>query len=114
MEKVYATHFGLDEFVEKYPWESDAQKKGFGALLKDLREKTFPEARDLSPADRLEHALSLVACFFIQKDHDSNEWYNERFGNLDSRIREDLVRLQEENRALRGDIEELKQALLKT
>lgn len=109
------THISLAEFEELYPWESETQKKGFQALCKDIVDsgRAFSGEVNMEPHHRLELTLQKVCAWFIQKDHESNQWYNERIGDLDKKYLDELVRLTNENRALRGDVDEIKQQLAK-
>lgn len=86
------------EFAETFEWESEAQRKGFLSLLLYLKR--------IDPLAFAESKLRVVVCWFIQKDHEANEWYNARIGDLDSKITGELKRLTEENRELRFDVED--------
>jgi len=95
-----ATHVSLDEFIENFEWDSEAQRKGFLSFIMDFRNKMMNDIADISPNDLLERTLMFMACWFIQKDHDSNEWYNERFGDLDKKLTDEIIHLRSENQRL--------------
>jgi hypothetical protein len=104
-------HRSTEEWVEGFPWESEDQKKGFLALYQHLRGYEWTAEDEIS---KLEEALSVVSAWFIQRDHESNEWWNERVGDLSGRVDQELMRLTRENEQMKSDIEELKAALIKT
>lgn len=97
----------MKEWVDRYPWKSVVQKEGFLALLKDLR--------DSKPARELHFTEEQMEVFawFIQKDHESNQWWDERVCALAKRFEDDLVRIQIENRELRGELQRLKSRVVR-
>lgn len=89
--------FTVEEWCEKFPWESEVQKKGVLALYQWFK-KLPAELR----TDDTRNAC--VAAWFIQKDHESNEWWGKVLG--------DQVRgLQDQIRLLQTRIHELKSEL---
>lgn len=101
-------HVSLHEWIEGFEWESQEQEKGFRALCTFLRVRKEQVSSDRPESEHIEDTLMAIACWFIQKDHESNEWYNERLGAFESRVNENLAMVLEENRSLRGQVEELK------
>ena len=56
----------LQQFIDAFEWESEAQRKGFLSLIQFMRKHgAVMEAR----------TLHIIACYFIQKDHESHEWW---------------------------------------
>ncbi len=90
------------EWVEKKTWQSEDQKKGFLALVKDLRDGA--PGRQLSADATL---LDIVA-WLIQKDHESNQWWDERVSNIATSIEDKVTKLSLENRDLRGEVARLR------
>lgn len=50
---------------EQFKWESPEQEKGYKNLVQWLRKNGQPE---------LSKEGSMIAAYFIQKDHESHEW----------------------------------------
>lgn len=104
------THLSLEEWIEHFEWESETQHKGFLALVQFLgrRSQTLPLS-EMPPYTRLEDALMATSAFFIQKDHEANEWFGERIGDADKRYIDLIADLTEQVRGLRLEVEQLTQ-----
>lgn len=72
--------------VEVFNWESEDQKKGYLALVQYLRgfgiEPKLP--------------IDYVAAWFIQKDHESNEYWRDMVGQQVSSLQNEIRLLQQE------------------
>lgn len=86
----------LTPWTEKFPWESEAQKKGFGAFLYWLRKLPIMATCENGVDSRL-HCL---VAFFAQKDHDAEVWRNEVYGSQVSALRDEIKKLQDRVREL--------------
>lgn len=100
----------LVEWVEKFPWESHTQKEGFLNLVQYIRAEDC-KLRDLGHPMTID--THLLATYLIQKDHDFSEWLNKHLGVQFGLLQEQIYRLSEENRSLRGEVEELKSEVLR-
>jgi len=78
-----------ESWLNSYPWESVEQKKGFLSLLKHLS--------DLRPNVR-KNMIGAICAYFIQKDHESSEWFVEILGDRVRRLEDEIVLLREELR----------------
>jgi hypothetical protein len=78
--------------VEDYKFESIEGEKGFGNLIEFLRKQKRGQDLDLD--------LALVACYFIQKDHESQEWFSKIIGEVESRLIDQIKILQDRVREL--------------
>ena len=96
----------LEQWVETFAWESETQKKGFLALVLFLRDHRARE-RDVE-FDPTDDTLNAIAAWFIQRDHESNEWWNERIGDLSSRFENEIVSLTESHQRLLSEVDELR------
>ncbi len=87
----------LAEHVEAFPWESEEQKKGYlnfvQYLAKAGREAVIP--------------IDLLATYFIQKDHESNEWWTEIVASQVGAANEQIALLSKRVRHLEGLVAEL-------
>lgn len=71
------------------PWESDAQRKGFLSLVQYLR--------GFGPEEtHLDWRLALVAAFFLQKNHESQVWWSEVFGERLGAVHAEIKTLGDE------------------
>lgn len=86
----------IDWFEANFKWESTEQHKGFLNLIQYLKSHC-PEGAD---------PLLLIASYFIQKDHESNEWWL-------SLITDQFGRMQQEMMKLRIELHDLKFELTK-
>jgi len=75
--------------IRDFKWESDEQRKGYLALVKYRMDQ----------GDGIDHRVDRTAAFFIQKDHESNEWWlglmADHMGRLEQRIAELEQRLEQ-------------------
>lgn len=78
---------------DKFEFESKEQREGFGALQIYLRNHQKEMDSCLSADQKLETALLLVALFFIQKDHESNEYWRDLVADQLSRQQDEILRL---------------------
>ena len=90
----------ISGWIKEFEWESETQKKGFLALVQFMNQRKAVLPPDATVAEVIDDSINTVACWFIQKDHESNEWYNERFGDMNSRLENEIL-------ALRKRIEDL-------
>lgn len=86
--------------MRTFKWESDDQKKGFWALIQYLR-PIVPEGDFLA-------LVTMVSCFFIQKDHESNVWWAETMGAQISSLEKQISLLQTENASMQKQIQEIR------
>lgn len=94
----------LLDWIESHKWRSVEQKEGFLAMVKDLRDGKPGRQIDL-PYDHME-----VFAWFIQKDHESNQWWSDRFEDFAKKVDDQFVNMILENRELRRELDELKRA----
>lgn len=85
----------LDE-VYNLPWESEAQRKGFYSLVQYLKRNGFA----------LDSQLAAVAAYFIQKDHESSEWWSNTVGDQISRLQKDFLLFKEQVEKTRQELNE--------
>jgi hypothetical protein len=93
----------LEAWFQKFPWESDVQKKGLSALNQWVQ-KLPPELR----TDDTRNAC--VAAWFIQKDHESNEWWAKTVGDQVSGLQDQIRLLQQQVHELKSELAEMKKA----
>jgi hypothetical protein len=79
----------FQEWSEAFKWESEDQKKGFFAFWKWWREQ--PTVLHLA----FDAESCAIVAYFIQKDHESNQWWAETVGELVSRLEQQIGKLQE-------------------
>jgi hypothetical protein len=91
----------LEAWFQKFPWESSTQQKGLSALYQWVQ-KLPPELR----TDDTRNAC--VAAWFIQKDHESNEWWAKTVGDQVSGLQDQIRFLQEEIREMKLELANLK------
>lgn len=74
--------------MHEFKWESVEQEKGYGNLVEWLRKRgvKYP----------LSSETFLVACYFIQKDHESHEWLVEMLSRMLDDIRRDILTLKQD------------------
>jgi|WetSurMetagenome_2_1015567.scaffolds.fasta_scaffold634955_2 hypothetical protein len=89
----------LHWFIANFKFESSEQQKGFLNLVQYLR-KHCPDGYD---------PTFLIASYFIQKDHESNEHWIELVGNQISNIQLQLKSLIDENQDLKARLASLEQ-----
>lgn len=75
-------------FEEWFPWESEEQKKGYYALQKFIKD-TITKRPELGCA-----VEPMITCWFIQKDHESNLWWQEVLGTQIKALQEEIVLLK--------------------
>jgi hypothetical protein len=85
----------LTEAIEGFPWDSEVQKEGFLNLVQYWRKF----GRDVPlPIQNID---TLTALFFIQKDHEANEYWSDL---LDTQ----LIQLQDQVKLQQDEIRELR------
>ncbi len=89
--------------IEEFPWDSDVQKEGYLAFIQYERKFGY---RPKLPIDH-------VVAFFIQKDHESNEYWRDMVGDQFSGVTDQVRVLQEKILALEKSIDML-QSTVKT
>ncbi len=72
----------LERAINTFPWESEEQKKGYGALIMFLRKIKHPEKFDPT------------AAWFIQKDHESHEWMIEMLSRVIGELKHEILTLR--------------------
>lgn len=86
MEKL---NKNLDIYVDEFPWESEDQRLGFLNMVQYLSkfgiEVKLPLQSSIS---------QLIAFYFIQRDHESNEHWAEVVGSQVSEIQDQISLLQ--------------------
>lgn len=88
----------LDVESEGFKWESEEQRKGFFNLIQFLKEKHPQNVHQL---------IASVAAYFIQKDHESHEYWVELVGNQIGQVNKQLRLLQEDVNYLTKKLEEV-------
>lgn len=71
--------------VDNFPWESSQQKEGFLNLVQYYR--SFGKEPELP--------INLLATYFIQKDHESNEYWSELVSAQVSSLQSEIKFLQD-------------------
>lgn len=94
----------MKQWTDEFEWESEAQEKGVLALVQYL--KKFGRTALSAPS-----LLDLVAAWFIQKDHESNEWWSDTIGNQVNSLRSDLKIAHDEIRELKAVVRKLDENL---
>lgn len=72
--------------VENFPWVSDAQKKGYLALMQDMRNHGLTTSV----------YVDITAAFFIQKNHEANEWFVQIMGDQIKQLQNEIYDLRED------------------
>jgi hypothetical protein len=90
------------KWVEDFPWESEAQRKGMLALV--LWSRNLPDFVRSSPMDCL-------AAFIFQKDHESAIWFTEMMGNQITMLQNEIKLLQDQITDLRYELNRAKEQL---
>jgi hypothetical protein len=91
--------------VEAFKWESDAQREGFLALVK------FWHDHGLQPVLPLTSMDNLTALFFIQKDHDSNEYWRELWADQVSKLQDEIKIQMDEVSQLKTQVEHMRETI---
>lgn len=91
--------------LESFTWDSDVQKEGFLNLIQYWRK--FGLELDL-PLTAMHH---LTALYFIQKDHESNEYWQEMVGDQISSLTLELKKVQNECRNLAILADQMKETI---
>lgn len=78
----------------KFEWESETQEKGFLNLRQWLRSHGM--------TSELTAEQFLIACYFIQKDHESHEWTMDMLGRVVGALQSDIKALQDKLDGLSG------------
>ena len=69
-----------------FPWDSKTQEKGYFALVHYLRRLGRPVPEE----------VDAVAAFFIEKEHQANEWWRDLLGDQLAMRDREIQRLQGE------------------
>lgn len=83
--------------VEEFPWDSEDQKKGYLNLVQYLR-KVHGGSKN---------AVDSTAAYFIQKDHESAEYYTTLIGTQVHNLQNDIFKVQQDLRQALSTIESL-------
>lgn len=73
--------------IETYAWKSRAQKEGYLAFLKELKDERFEEPNSVDPA----------MVFLIQKMHEQSLYWRETVSDQIELIRRDLTAIMNKN-----------------
>lgn len=84
---------------DTFPWESDDQRLGFLAFEKWLRDNHKATLVD-EPS-----LLKCIVAFFIQKDHESNEWWRDTVADQVKSLEMQILALRTELREIRGRVD---------
>lgn len=84
----------IGEWAKKFKWETPAQEQGFKGFQRWWMNLSLT-LRDNSTAK-----LFAVVAFFIQKNHESHEWWAETVGDQISRVEDQVHLLQKRVREL--------------
>jgi hypothetical protein len=76
---------GMEFFAQAHNFESEAKRKGFLSLVQHLRNK--------APLCTDGEAILLIIGYFIQKEHEAQEWWSKTFGEQVSSL-ENQIALQ--------------------
>lgn len=95
----------VQEWVARREWASEDQRKGFLALLQHLHR--FEVQNGVKLGIRIEDAL--VASYFIQKDHESNEWWRDTVASQVDGLRREIDELRTLNRVRSLEIDGLRE-----
>lgn len=87
-------------WVEAFEWESEEQRRGYLALVTWARDRGL--SVEVTPSD----------LFFIQKDHESNEWWSTTVGNQINGLLSQIHFANRQIRALRDRLEQLELELI--
>lgn len=94
-------------YVEEFPWQSEAQRKGYLALVQYMRGFGIEPTLPIDPQ----------VCWQIQKDHESHEWWVEVLGNQVGALQAEIIAVRRqisdqarEIEALRHEIHVLRQS----
>lgn len=91
------------EAIERFSWESVDQKKGYLALVQYLRANGFKVY--------LSSLIGLVSAWFIQKAHESNQWWRDTVSGQISPLVDEISMLKRRNAKLEDDMKEVKQVI---
>ena len=95
------------ELVE-YKFESEAQEKSFKSLIQFLKKESGKQdLPEIHPK-----WLGLVAAYFIQKEHESNEWWANTIGDQISKVHDQLHRQTKLIGELMKNVEKLEDKVL--
>lgn len=72
--------------IDCYPWESEEQRKGYLALIQYIQTRGWNAPAIVDP----------IAAFFIQKDHEAQEWFVSLMADHLSRLEGEVAALREE------------------
>lgn len=79
----------LLDFERDFPWESEDQKKGFLSLVQFVRQHID---RPLP----LQIPGYILATYFIQKDHESTEWFLEYIARVTEPLEKRILLLEQQ------------------
>ncbi len=86
----------VHEFLKSFKFDSVDQEKGALAALGWLQSKGFTVSSYSNMDEKLMNGLRPMDLFFIQKDHDSHEYWLELFGNQISTLQREIKALQDQ------------------
>lgn len=87
----------LDMWLERFPWTGDVQKKGFLNFTQWMR------SLGTQVKDSDEDKFRCLVAYFVQKDHESHEWWVDTVGAQVKSLQEQLRLLQEQITALKSN-----------
>jgi hypothetical protein len=93
----------FEQWVDRFPWQSEVQKKGFLAMYQWFL--SLP--KELRTDDT---RYACVASWFAQKDHESNEWWVKTVGDQVSGLQDQIRLLQQQMLELKSELAEMKKA----
>ena len=91
----------LDIAVESFPWESDEQREGYLNFVQYQRQFGMEPALPIDP----------VVTYFIQKDHESNDYWRELVSSQVTDLQSQLRSLQQETSGLVLQTQHLRDAI---
>jgi hypothetical protein len=78
----------IQEWIEAFPWESETQKKGFQNFMQFLQK--LPSEVKQAPGMELPCAVA----YFIQKDHESHEWWVDMMSKQIEMLQQEIAELK--------------------
>ncbi len=87
----------LVKWCKAFPWDSEEQREGFLNLVQYLRR--------IDPQHRVGEALTIspsaLAAYFIQKNHESADWFLEHLCKVTRALEDRIVALEQANSIMR-------------
>jgi len=72
--------------IDDFPWKSEAQKKGYLAMMQDMR----------SHGLQIPIYVNVNLAFLIQKNHEANEWFVQVMGDQIKQLQNEISDLRED------------------